>query len=133
GFYHYENKYGHLHAAGLFRNVGGVVPNTPTPDLARHVGGLGASLSGTWGVGHTKDNFVFQGIIGKGISNYYNDNFGLGTDVGFSADGHLVATPTGSVQFGYTHNWTKLLRSTASYGYLRINNPAMDVGTTYHI
>jgi hypothetical protein len=132
-FYHYENKYGHLHAAGLFRNVGGVVPSTTTPDLARHVGGFGGSLSGTWALGHTKDSVVFQGIIGKGISNYYNDNFGLGTDVGFNAAGHLVATPTGSIQFGYTHGWTKILRSTASYGYTRINNPAMDAGTTYHV
>ena len=70
-----------------------------------------------------KDNLVFQLVFGKGISNYYNDNFGLGTDVGFAADGHLVATPTGSGQFGYTHNWTKVLRSTVSYGYLTDQQP----------
>ena len=133
GFYRYENKYGHMHAAALFRNVGGIIPNTTVPNLSRHVAGMGASLSGTWGIGRTKDSLVFQGIIGKGISNYYNDNFGLGTDVGFAADGHLVATPTGSIQFGYTHGWTKMLRSTASYGYTRINNAATDPGTTYHV
>jgi hypothetical protein len=76
---------------------------------------------------------VFQFVIGKGISNYYNDNFGLGTDVGFSADGRLVATPTGSGQFGYTRNWNKVFRSTVSYGYLRINSPAGDPPTTYHV
>jgi hypothetical protein len=133
GFYRYENKHGHLHAAALFRNVGGIIPNTTVPNLARHVLGIGGSLSGVWGLGHTKDSLVFQGIIGKGISNYYNDNFGLGTDVGFAADGHLVATPTGSIQFGYTHAWNKILRSTASYGYTRINNTATDPGTTYHV
>jgi hypothetical protein len=134
GFYRYENNRGHLHAAALFRNVGGVVPNEQVFNLARHQGAYGASLSGTWGFpGFKNDNLVFQLVIGKGISNYYNDNFGLGTDVGFDANGHLVATPTGSGQFGYTHNWTKVLRSTASYGYLQINSPAADPGTTYHV
>ncbi len=135
GFYRYENNHGHLHAAVLFRNVGGVVPNEEALNLARHTGAYGLSLSGAWGlpIGNKKDSLVFQLIFGKGISNYYNDNFGLGTDVGFAADGHLVATPTGSGEFGYTHNWTKVLRSTLSYGYLQINGAATSPGTTYHI
>ena len=113
GFYHFENKHGHLHAAALFRNVGGIIPNSTVPDLTRHVGAYGGNLSGAWGLG-AKDNIVFQAIIGKGISNYYNDNFGLGSDVGFNAAGKLVATPTGSFQAGYTHNWSKIVRSTVA-------------------
>ncbi len=133
-FYRYENNHGHIHAATLFRNVGGMIPNEQIFNLNRHTGAFGESLSGVWGLPHfKKDNVVFQLVFGKGISNYYNDNFGLGTDVGFAADGHLVATPTGSGQVGYTHNWTKVLRSTASYGYLRINSPAGDPGTTYNV
>ena len=132
GFYRYENNHGHLYFAGLFRNVGGIVPNTTVPNLSRHTGAFGANLSGVWALG-SKDSMVFQLIIGEGISNYYNDNFGLGTDVGFNSKGKLVATPTGSGQFGYTHNWTTVLRSTVSYGYTRINNTAFDPGTTYHI
>ncbi len=93
--------------------------------------GFGGSLSGVWG--SARDNVVFQGIIGKGISNYYNDNFGLGSDVGGDARGQLVATPSGSGTFGYQHYWTKLLRSTFSYGFLKINNTAADPGTNYHI
>jgi DcaP outer membrane protein len=133
-FYRYENNHGHIHAATLFRNVGGMIPNEQVFNLNRHTGAFGESLSGVWGIPHFKnDSVVFQLVFGKGISNYYNDNFGLGTDVGFAADGHLVATPTGSGNFGYTHNWTKVLRSTVSYGYLRINSPAGDPGTTYHV
>jgi hypothetical protein len=132
-FYRYENDYGHLHFAFLSRSVGGVVPNSTMPDLKNHVDGYGGSLSGVWRLGRLKDNVVFQLIIGKGISNYYNDNFGLGSDVGFNAKGTLVATPTGSGQVGYQHYWTKLLRSTVSYGYTQINNTAGDPATNYHV
>lgn len=131
GFYRYENAHGHLYFAGISRSVGGVIPNETVFNLRNHVDGYGGSLSGLWGT--SSNNIVFQFIIGKGISNYYNDNFGLGTDVGFDAQGHLVATPSGSGQAGYQHYWTKLLRSTVSYGYLRINDTAQDPGTTYHI
>src|SRR5579883_248665 len=133
GFYRYENKYGHIHFAGISRSLGGFIKNSGNPDLTNHVDGYGASLSGVWGLGASKDNVVFQGVIGKGISNYYNDNFGLGSDVGFNASGVLVATPTGSVTVGYTHYWSKMVRSTFSYGYTRINNTAGDPGTNYHI
>jgi len=132
GFYRFEHKRGHIHSAAIFRNVGGIIPNTTIPDLARHTGGYGASVSAVFGLG-AKDSMVFQGIIGKGISNYYNDNFGLGTDVGISAGGKLVAVPTGSATFGLTHNWTKLVRSTVSYGYTRINNTATAPGEEYHV
>jgi hypothetical protein len=132
-FYRYENHWGHIHAASLFRNVGGIIPSEQVFNLGRHTAGYGESVSGAWGLPWAKDSVVFQFVIGKGISNYYNDNFGLGTDVGFDANNHLVATPTGSATFGYTHNWTKRLRSTVSYGYTRINNPAADPGTTYHV
>jgi len=133
-FYRYESEYGHLHAATLFRNVGGIVPNEQVQNLGRHTLAVGESLSGVWRLPFFRnDSVVFQLVFGKGISNYYNDNFGLGTDVGFAAGGYLVATPTGSGQFGYTHNWTKVLRSTVSYGYLRINSPAADPGSTYHV
>ncbi len=131
GFYRYENAHGHLYFAGIARSVGGVIPNTDLPELRNHVNGYGGSLSGVWG--GTKNNVVFQVILGKGITNYYNDNFGLGSDVGFNANGKLVATPSGSGNIGYQHYWTKILRSTFSYGYLKINNTAEDPGTNYHI
>ena len=132
-FYRYENTYGHIHAAFLSRSVGGVVPNSNVPDLRNHVEGVGGSISGVWGLGKSRDNIVFQGIIGKGISNYYNDNFGLGSDVGFNANGVLVATPTGAGHVGYQHHWSKIVRSTFSYGFLKINNTAGDPGENYRL
>ena len=41
--------------------------------------------------------------------------------------------PTGAAQAGYQHYWSKIVRSTFSYGYTRINNTASDPGTNYHI
>ncbi len=133
GFYRYENNYGHIHAAAIFRSVGGFIPDTTVPDLKAHRNGYGASLSGAWRLGRLRDNIVFQGIGGRGIANYYNDNYGLGADVGFDAEGRLVATPTWSASTGYQHYWTRTIRSTAAYGYLRINNTAADPETNYHV
>ena len=131
GFYRYENTHGHLYFAGISRSVGGTVQNAAVSNLTNHVEGYGGSLSGVWG--SKTNNVVFQAIFGKGISNYYNDNFGLGSDVGGDAHGRLVATPSGSGNIGYQHFWTRYVRSTFSYGYLRINNTASDPGTNYHI
>ena len=75
-FYRYENNRGHIHAATLFRNVGGVVPNEQVLNLGRHTGAFGESLSGVWGLPSLKiwgreipffnnDNVVFQLVIGK--------------------------------------------------------------------
>ncbi len=73
-------------------------------------------------------------MFGKGISNYYNDNFGLGTDVGFNGEGHLVATPTGSAT---VRIYALLDPDPAQLHQLwirvRINSPAADPGTTYHV
>src|SRR4029434_9727299 len=96
--------------------TGGIVPNENVFNLARHTGGYGVSVSGAWGLPFgNKDSLVFQFVFGKGISNYYNDNFGLGTDVGFAADGHLVATPTGFGPLQYNHQLTQIYTCTVRY------------------
>jgi hypothetical protein len=132
GFYRYENNYGHLYTAGIFRSVGGFIPHTTIPDLRAHKSGYGLSVSGNWRMGRLRDNIVFQGLGGRGIANYLNDNYGLGSDVGFDANGRLVATPLWSASGAYQHYWTRKIRSSATYGYLRINNTAADPATNYH-
>jgi hypothetical protein len=130
-FYRYDNKHGHLHFAFLSRYVGGVIPGTLVPNLKNHVDAFGGSLSGAWGT--SKNNVVYQLVFGKGLLNYYNDNVGLGTDVGFNGNGTLIATPTGSGTFGYQRCWNQLLRSTISYGYAQINSSVGDPGSTYPV
>jgi DcaP outer membrane protein len=132
-FYRYENPKGHLLLSSLFRSVGGVISDTTSPTLKAQRAAYGLSLSNVWELGTTRDNIQLLGIIGTGISNYYNDNFGFGSDVGFSADGKLVTVPSGSVAAGYQHWWSRTYRSTVSYGYLRVNNTAQAPGTNYQI
>jgi hypothetical protein len=133
GFYRYENKRGPIYVAALSRSVGGVIPNSAVPDLRNDVQAWEGSASGVWTLHDTRDNVIFQPIIAKGISNYYNDNFWLATDVGFSVNGKVVATPTCSASVRYQHYWTKLVPSTFSHRYTQINNNAPDLGTSYHI
>jgi hypothetical protein len=132
-FARFENNHGHLQAAVIGRSLGGYIPNTAVPDLRLHTWGYGASLSGVWRLGKLRDNISFQGLGGRGIGDYYNDNTGPGADVGFDANGRLVATPTWSASVGYQHYWTRILRSNANYGYLRVNNTAGDPGISYHV
>jgi hypothetical protein len=54
----------------------GFIPDTTIPDLTKHRTGYGMSLSGAWQLGRLRDTIVFQGIGGRGIANYYNDNYG---------------------------------------------------------
>ena len=133
GYYRYENNHGHLQTSAILRSVGGFIPNTTIPDLRDHRTGYGLSVSGLWRIGSSRDNIVFQGVGGRGIANYLNDNFGLGLDVGFDARGRLVATPVWSATAGYQHYWTRNLRSTATYGRFNVNNPAGDPETQYHV
>ncbi|WP_157178315.1 DcaP family trimeric outer membrane transporter [Terriglobus roseus] len=86
-FYRLETPHGHIQSAFISRSVGGVVAGTSQSNLRQHLNGYGASLSGAFAFGRNKgESIVAQAVIGKGISNYYNDNFGLGSDVGFSAN-----------------------------------------------
>lgn len=132
-FARFENNHGHLRAAVIGRSLGGFVANTQVPDLRIHTWGYGASITGTWRFGRRRDNVSFMGLGGRGIANYYADNAGPGSDVGFDANGNLVATPTWAATAGYQHYWNRIIRSNANYSYVRVNNPARDPGTMYHV
>jgi len=131
-FYRFENALGHTLVSTLFRSVGGVISGTTNSSLQAQRNAYGVSVSNVWTLGsHTKDNIQVLGIIGRGISNYYNDNFGFGSDVDFSATGRLVAVPSGSAEVGYQHYWSSRFRSTATFGYLKINNTAAAPPSAY--
>jgi hypothetical protein len=50
-----------------------------------------------------------------------NDDF-FNNDAAFDAAGNLKAIPCFGATAGYTHQWSDVLRSTATYGYVHLNN-----------
>src|SRR5205085_6493081 len=61
-----------------------------------------------------------------------NDDF-VNNDAAFDHHGNLEAIPYFAGMFGYTHHWTDEVRSTASYGYVHLDNTASQEDTAYHL
>ena len=112
----FENKRGHLQASGIVRalgyELGGADDNTEL--------GWGGSLAGALNVG--EDKLTGGVAYGEGIGRYVNDTSGLGLDAALDTSGDLRALPVFAAYGGYSHQWTKQWRSTASYGYVRANS-----------
>jgi hypothetical protein len=108
----FENKRGHLQASGIVRMLGyeldGADGNTEL--------GWGGSLAGALNVG--EDKLTGGVAYGEGIGRYINDTSGLGLDAALDGGGDLRALPVFAAYGGYSHQWTKQWRSTASYGYV---------------
>jgi hypothetical protein len=58
---------------------------------------------------------------------------GRSNDAAFDSDGNLEPIPYFGGMAGYTHHWTGAFRSTASYGYVHLDNKASQAGTAYHL
>ena len=117
--YRFVGQGGHLQIAGLARSLGFDAPAAPE----RTVLGWGLSLSGALNF-PGKDRFSFQAAYGEGIARYIKDTVGLNLDAGLDARGRLKAIPVFAPMIGYTHQWTERWRSTATYGYVRVDPPA---------
>ena len=115
--YRYEAEHGHAQISSVFRDLGGYAG----AQSQAHVFGWGITLAGAHSVG-ARDSIMAQANYGDGIGHYIVDLFGLGVDAGFNAQGHLVAIPGFGVYGAYQHYWNKDWRSTATYGYNRIDN-----------
>ena len=115
--YRYEESRFHIQNSWLFRSLGGFAGS----QTENQVFGWGGMLS-VAGTVYKKDNIIAQGTFGEGIGRYINDlNAGSGSDVGFATPGGLKALPTYGGFVAYQHYWDERWRSTATYGYLRVN------------
>jgi hypothetical protein len=77
------------------------------------------------------DSAQVQVTVGEGIFRYMNDDF-VNSDAAFDSNGDLEAIPCTAVMLGYTHRWNEEWRSTASYGYVSLDNAASQGPTAYH-
>ncbi len=79
------------------------------------------------------DDDTWQGQVtyGEGLFRYSNDDF-FNNDAAFDRDGDLEPIPYLGVMTGYTHRWTSAWRSTASAGYVHLDNSSSQAGDAYH-
>lgn len=114
--YRYEGSGGHLQVAGLARSLG----YGTSEGQGQSVIGWGVSLSGAIGL-PCRDRLSGQIAYGQGMARAIKDTAGLNLDASLDGQGRLRAIPIFAPMIGYTHNWTGTLRSSATYGYVRVD------------
>lgn len=120
----YHGEWGHLKPALLLRDIRGAAPG----GNVRSEFGWGASLSSTINLPilNRKDNLMFQIVYGRGIGNYMNEG---GVNDGVIDGGNLKLLPVFSGFGALQHWWIRGLRSNVVFGWLDINNQAVEPGS----
>jgi DcaP outer membrane protein len=148
-----DSKYGHVQLGAIFRDIGVKGPIVGNQSTF----GWGVNLSSSLNVferqprsekvalATDKDNVagvqqdvqpVFDSVqtqvtYGHGLFRYFNDDF-FNNDAAFDSSGELTAIPAFGAMIGYTHKWNDYLRSTASYGYVHLENQFSQEPSAYH-
>jgi hypothetical protein len=121
-----DSKYGHVQLGAIFRDIGVKGPIVGNQNTF----GWGVNLSSSLNV-FDGDSLQTQVTYGEGLFRYFNDDF-QNNDAAFDNSGDLTAIPAFGAMIGYTHKWTDYLRSTASYGYVHLDNQFSQEPSAYH-
>jgi hypothetical protein len=121
-----DSKYGHVQLGAIFRDIGVKGPIVGNQSTF----GWGVNLSSSLNV-FDRDSVQTQLTYGEGLFRYFNDDF-VNNDAAFDSSGKLTAIPAFGAMIGYTHKWTDYLRSTASYGYVHLDNQFSQEPNAYH-
>jgi len=126
-----DAKRGHVQFATIFRDVGA---NSPTTGQ-QNVFGWGLNLSTSLNV-LERDSLQAQITYGQGIFHFCNDNFTYtgfnGGDAAYNNAGDLKALTYVAPMVGYTHQWSEKFRSTATFGYVNLQNEGAQDPAAYH-
>jgi hypothetical protein len=148
-----DSKYGHVQLGAIFRDIGVKGPVVGNQNTF----GWGVNLSSSLNVFERQatseivalatDKDVVAGVqrdvkpvfdsvqtqvtYGHGLFRYFNDDF-QNNDAAFNSSGDLIAIPAFGAMIGYTHQWNDYLRSTASYGYVHLDNQFSQEPSAYH-
>jgi hypothetical protein len=126
-----DSKVGHVQFATILRAVG-ADSDTLGNDT---VFGWGLMTSAGLNV-FKRDSIQAQVTYGEGYFHFVNDNFTYdgfnGGDAAYDSHGHLQALPYWSAMTGYTHHWTDQFRSTASFGFVNLDNASSEGPLAYH-
>jgi hypothetical protein len=128
----WENAtYGHVQYAMIFRDIGA---NSPT-DGEQNVLGWGGNLSTSLNL-FEHDTVQAQLTYGQGLFAFCNDNFTYagfnGGDAAYNNAGDLRALTYFAPMLGYTHQWSDKFRSTATSGYVNLQNEQAQDPAAYH-
>lgn len=126
-----DSKIGHVQIASIIRDVGA---NSPT---------LGNQSRLGWGINTStslnlfdKDSVQGQITFGRGIFHFANDNFTYtgfaGGDAAYTTGGDLRTLQYVAPMVGYTHRWSDEWRSTASFGYVNLQNEGSQAAAAYN-
>ena len=122
---------GHVQFATLLRDIGADSQALGNENVL----GWGLMLSAGLDV-YKRDTVQAQVTYGEGYFHYINDNFTYagfaGGDAAYDKSQDLSALPCFSAMAGYTHHWTDKFRSTASFGYVHLDNEASEGPLAYH-
>jgi cell division protein FtsB len=121
-----DSEIGHVQFGAIFRDIGVKGPMVGSQSTF----GWGVNLSSSLNV-FERDSVQTQLTYGEGLFRYFNDDF-VNNDAAFDSSGKLMAIPAFGAMIGYTHKWTDYLRSTASYGYVHLDNQFSQGPDAYH-
>lgn len=117
---------GHVQFSTIFRDIG--VSGTAVGEQS--VFGWGLNLSANFKL-FKNDSFQTQLTYGRGIFYFMNDA-DTNNDAAFNAAGELKPLPVVALMGGYTHAWSKKFRSTASFGFVNLDNQTSQAWDAYH-
>jgi hypothetical protein len=118
---------GHMQFSAIVRSIG---VNSPTFG-DDNVPGWGLNAGGSYNL---TANDTLLGLVnyGEGIGGMGNDASFVNSDAAFNENGELEALPYWSGLLALTHKWNEKWRSTATYGYVNLDNTEAQTGDAYH-
>ena len=123
----WENKkWGHVQLGSVMREIGA----KGTAVGNESVFGWGFNLASSINV-YKRDTAQAQLTLGEGIFRYMNDDF-INNDAAFESNGNLKAIRCFGAMAGYTHHWTDAFRSTATFGYVDLDNEVTQGALAYN-
>lgn len=122
-----SSERGHMQLSAIVRDIG---LNSASNDIDNVVG-WGFNLGGSYNV-TASDTLLALANYGEGIGGMGNDSGFANSDAAFDENGDLEALPYWSGLVALTHKWNEKWRSTATYGYVNLDNTEPQSGDAYH-
>jgi hypothetical protein len=118
---------GHVQFSSIYRSIA-VNGDTFSND---DVFGWGLNTAGSLNI-TSKDTLQFWFVYGEGIGGMGNDTSFEDSDAAFNSSGDLEALEYWSTMVALTHRWAPRWRSTATHGYVNLENVGSQDADAYH-